>query len=328
MERRDKTRNSACILPSAGARQMTPRHRRRWLLATTAIALAGSLAFSSSAWTSNECGDASSGSVTCTAANNPYSDGIAYDLVNDLTLILAPGVTVTPVSGTPSSISGVSVSSNGYDIEVLSLDTTTYISISGDPTTGDNADGIYISDAASATVEWAGSIATDGRAAYGLYIYGTAGNATVDVSGTIVTKRVYSSGIAVQEVAGDTAVGVSGSITTYDRSYGVFILDTYGTVLVSVSGDIITGKNFALAPARGSAGIEIDDTSSSVVATLDSGGTITTYGASAYGIGIRRTGVASDGDTDYITVDVSGDITTHGDTSPASTCVRASAMRS
>ncbi len=74
--------------------------RRRWLLASTAIGVAGCLALSQLVYANDECGAIVGNAVTCTSAGNNYTGGISYDPTDDLTMVVQDGVTdYTPSSG-------------------------------------------------------------------------------------------------------------------------------------------------------------------------------------------------------------------------------------
>src|SRR5215216_3556442 len=73
--------------------------RRRWLLASTAIGIAGCLGLSQLVYADNECGAIVGNAVTCTSAGNNYTGGITYNPTDDLTMVVQDGVTITPSSG-------------------------------------------------------------------------------------------------------------------------------------------------------------------------------------------------------------------------------------
>lgn len=89
---------------------------RLWLLSSTAIALAGAVTLSQPIFAAEECGTGSS--VVCDSADPDYStffaDGITYDPVADLTLIVASDVAIAPNSG----VKGIFINSTGGIIDL------------------------------------------------------------------------------------------------------------------------------------------------------------------------------------------------------------------
>ncbi|HEY7749883.1 MAG TPA: hypothetical protein VH933_14565, partial [Aestuariivirgaceae bacterium] len=214
-----------------------------------------------------------------------------------------------------------------HGVMVNNVDGNATAEIDGAITTyGPNANGIYI-NAIDGNVDLTSyaAITVNGQNSHGIFIRNT-GNATdtdtetvlVDVDGTITTHGNQSHGIYIADTFGNVTVTGTGDISTDGyRSHGIFIDDTSGTATVDVSGDIVVGKDYASSPSTTSDanGIRVTDTEQSVTATLESGGTIRTYGASAHGIKVGGTGDATDSDDEVVTIVNKGTIVTDGETS-------------
>ena len=305
MSRKHQRRKNAHISPVVGLPLPRPalRPRRRFLLSSTAIVLAGCLAFSSPAWANEECG--APPSVTCISTT--YSTGIIYDtdtsFFTDLTMVIESGALIqdTVHIDTSSGVIDVTIQS-GALIQALG---------------GDGAGGLEIYDAASVAVVSYGAFYTYGNNAPGILIENTGGNVAVDHSGTIDTAGTQDSdGILVYNTAGNVVIDASGSISTDAKySQGIYVgssNDLTENVTITASGAIVTGLNYLSLPSTSSQshGIEVDGANGSVDVTLDSAGSIKTYGANAHGIFIDNTG---DGiDYDSVTVTAVGAITTKG----------------
>ena len=194
-----------------------------WLLSSTAIVLAGAVALSKPILAADECGTGSS--VVCDSGDPDYStffaDGITYDPVADLTLIVASDVAIAPNSG----VKGIFINSTGGIID-LTLEDGASI------TTANALAAIDIRNAYAVTIDAAGDITTSGVTGRGIFIYDIDADVDITVSGTVAT-----SGTAIWTIktGGDLAVTLSegGSITS--ATYGVDVSGTNGDATITLS---------------------------------------------------------------------------------------------
>jgi hypothetical protein len=158
VSKKQKRRNNAPIC----LRNPTPAHRA-WLLSSTALLLAGCLAFSPPAWAVDECGGISGGSVTCTPAGNNYTSGITYNPAADLTMIVQDGVTIDSGGN-----DGIKVDfSTPADLYLTLYDSDPAYDIA---TTGDGDEGIYIRDADYVKIINQADIYTAGFSGEGIFV--------------------------------------------------------------------------------------------------------------------------------------------------------------
>jgi hypothetical protein len=220
---------------------------KRWrLLCSTALLLAGCLAFSPPSW-ADECGTGTS--VTCTPAGNDYASGIAYFPATDLTMIVEDGVTINSGSN-----DGIKVD---YGIHAK-----------------------YVTGGVSVELTDSGSIATSGNESYGIFIERPAGDANLrlydsDADFDITTTGTEAHGIIVQqsnfvEIFTEADISASGA-----NSYGIYIDTAYEDVVLSLSGSAIRTSD---------SGISINGAKDDARVVLSNGSSITTTGSSAAGI--------------------------------------------
>lgn len=249
----------------------------------------------------DDCGTPVAGVITCPSTGNPFSGGITYSLpvgdpVQDLTLVLNPGVAID-TSGSPNS--GITVV-NG---------TGGKISISGTASTirtnGERADGVFaLSSAENAQGDidvHVGDISTGGYRSDGIYAStnqgGNNGNITVS-AGNVAVSGADSIGINVSAYTGNVAVDVGSVKTTGDGDHGIWATSGYGNVSVNAGSVEVTG-----ATGRGISAY-------SAGTTTVTAGDITTSGQ----------GILFGGDSDgvmavgtKVVVDISGTVSTSGD---------------
>ncbi len=166
-----------------GARRFT-----RAILLTSALGLG--LIVSAPALAADECGPApgGGGTVTCTTAANPYSDGVTYTPPADLTVVLDPGVSIDRTTGGAAD-DALSINVTGVDANV----------------------GVFGSDA---QVQ-AGTGLRDGISI--THDYGSTGTTTIDLNGVAYGQRrginVYGGGdvyISTYAAYGGSAGGAYG----------------------------------------------------------------------------------------------------------------------
>jgi hypothetical protein len=116
----------------ASLRGMVGRARRLRLLASTAILLAALLPQNSLA--NDECGPAPSAVCDPGDTGYPFANGIIYDPVADLTLVVGTGAAIAPGSGTD----GIFINSSAGNIDLTLADGASIA------TTGSFAEGILI----------------------------------------------------------------------------------------------------------------------------------------------------------------------------------------
>jgi hypothetical protein len=174
------------------------------LLASTALVLACYLPGASPVWAIDECGSGSP--VTCTSASNNYPNGISYDPVTDLTMVIEGDGVITPNSG----ISGIDIDSSSAAVD-LSIQNGAYIS-----TTGASAQGIDVNGASSIILSSEGAtIKTSGDLSQAIYLTSTSGDVSFNLSGinSIETSSVFAAGINVRNTSSDVTLTVSADST-------------------------------------------------------------------------------------------------------------------
>jgi hypothetical protein len=166
---------------------MVRRARRLRLLASTAILLAALLPHNSLA--NDDCGPAPSAVCDAGDAGYPtFANGIIYDPVADLTLVVDSGAEIIPNSG----IEGIFIHSAGGNID-LTLEDGASVATTG-------SYGVHIAynhNDVSMTLSPGGSITTNGKFARGIEIFDTTGNVKLGSYGTIVTSGTDADGIEV-----------------------------------------------------------------------------------------------------------------------------------
>jgi hypothetical protein len=118
--------------------------RRKLLLASTAIALAGYL-YAPSVFAADECDPIVSNSVTCTSDGNDYASGIRYETADDLTMVVEDGVTIVTGAGEAIRIDFTGAG----DLKLTLYDSDSLTDIT---TTENEAEGIYVRNAANVVI--------------------------------------------------------------------------------------------------------------------------------------------------------------------------------
>jgi outer membrane autotransporter protein len=245
---------------------MVRRARRLRLLASTAILLAALLPHNSLA--NDDCGPAPSAVCDAGDAGYPtFANGIIYDPVADLTLVVDSGAEIIPNSG----IEGIFIHSAGGNID-LTLEDGASVATTG-------SYGVHIAynhNDVSMTLSPGGSITTNGKFARGIEIFDTTGNVKLGSYGTIVTSGTDADGIEVSYTNGSLDVTASGAITTSGNSaHGIRLSYSYGTVSLDSSATIIVSGD-------GADGIHIANYSDFITdISLDLAGSIDVQGTGA-----------------------------------------------
>ena len=304
-------------------------HRAILLIGTSLLATLPSAAFAQ-----NECGapPPGGGTVTCTTAGNPYAGGIEYAPVEDLTVVLEPGVIVdegiTVTSGTP----GVDIRiEGGTDTQISSTESgtpndgvhvtsngTSFIEVDDVSTTGDSSNGIFGAGFAGSTVI-ADTVSTTGDSSAGIFAASGAtkyagGDVSVTVNSVTTTGAnaigidatsvggKYSSGGNITITSGDVQTSGDGATGIDATSIGGLKYGDGGTITI-VSGTVETsGDNAVGINAASGGGIKYGDGGSAVTVTSES---VVTAGDNS--TGIRAT--SGNGD---VTI-TSGSVTTGGE---------------
>lgn len=276
----------------------------------------------SPAFAQQECGTPTANSVTCTTAGNPYPNGISYDPVEDLTVVLEPGVivngpvTVESIGSDDLTVQGgtnvVITSGTDVGLRVDSKYADAMAEIATVNTTGDGVSGVEVFADEDATLT-AGSITTAGADAIGAHARSKYGAVTIDV-GSVATSGARATGILAEasdqfyadaqavviditsvsiEATGDNAGGIVADLNQVATN------DTESSVLIDSGAITTTGQ--------GAVGIRVFTRNGNVDVTSDD---IVTSGASAAGILVAAYGTKYAA-TDQITVS-SGSIATEG----------------
>ena len=214
----------------------------------------------------NECGAVPpGGTVTCTAANNPYANGVTYIVPPvDLTIVVNPDV-VIDTSGTLNI--GIFGLATGTQSLIVRASPTTTIR-----TSDSGSYGVLLATNYGAINATTGIIRTTGTNATGILASSYTGNITI-VGGSTTTTGDSALGIEADNNRG-TIIVTSGTVSTSGaNATGVSVRSDVGNVTVN-GGTITTlGANSIGASAQ---------TGSSGTATIN-GGTIRTSGANAFG---------------------------------------------
>lgn len=292
---------------------LTVQSRRVRSRLTLASALAGTasallLALPSASVAQEECGPApaTSGTVTCTPAGNPYPDGITYIAPPaDLTIVLEDGVRVD-TSGS-LNIGLLAVGDSAFTVQggtntlittdsdggfgALVSNNTDALSVTLDRivTTGTNATGVIASSSEGAIVVETNAISTTGDRADGI-------SASTDISdilirsGTIETAGLNATGIDANSDNGDIAI-TSNEITTSGQSSGGFGAGSIG-ILAQTGGDGEIRVNSLAITTTGDDAIGIRAVTNNGDLLVTSR-TIDTSGANADGISVTTAGTAT-----------------------------------
>ncbi len=263
--------------PSAYARS------KALLLSTASTAIGGFLVLATlgvpaAAMAQDECGAAPfGGTVTCTAAGNPYPNGITYIApLGDLTINLDPDVAINTSGSLNIGILGLTIGSDALSIQGLTGASIT--------TTDDGAFGILgVTDDGDLTINFS-TITTSGENAFGIVGSSASGDVSIN-AGTISTTGLGANAIDVLTNSGDIAISGVNIRTTGANAFAVNANSDSG-------GDVsVTGGTFSTTGA-GSVGIRAnaDLGSASVTPT-----TVTTTGANATGVMVNSQGVATIG---------------------------------
>jgi hypothetical protein len=263
--------------------------RRALLLLGTSLAAYAVLP--TAAMAQNECGlpPPGGGVVTCPPSGNPYPDGVTYDpVVQDLTVVLQPGVVVT---------GGVEIGTIVPTVD-LSLEAGAGTQISS-ATTG--REGVDLESTTGTVTIDVTSVSTTGLRSEGIQAGTTSGAITID-SVAVSTQGDGSDGILAESVGGAIAI-TSGSVTTAGNTIlgqpGVIAAGAHGIEAISTGGSITIDSTSITTGGTNANGIVAESTSGQIDITS---GTILT----ADGRGIESTN--DTGDIDI----TSGSITTVG----------------
>jgi fibronectin-binding autotransporter adhesin len=245
----------------------------------------------------NECGPPppGGGTVSCPPSGNPYPGGITYDpVVQDLTVVLQPGVTVTGGVEMGSAVPGVDLN--------LDADPNTQISAAAS-----GREGVDLQSTTGTVTIDVVAVATTGLRAEGIQATTTSGAITID-SGTVSTQGDGSDGI-LAETAGGAITITSGSVTTAGDTFlgqpGVIAAGAHGIEALSTTGSITIDSTSVATGGSEAIGILAESTSGAIDITS---GTVTT----ADGEGIDVESVGGDVTIESGSVTTTGGLFSHG----------------
>jgi outer membrane autotransporter protein len=227
----------------------------------------------------DECGTATSGSVTCSAGNNPYAGGITYTPAGDLTVNTDPDVVV---SG-PVSITGEG--NNQFVNAGTVANVTAY------------ATAVTVTGDAGATVNSTGALSSTANGAN--VVRATSDNDVNVTTGTVTNTGASGRGIGAYSRNGDVTITTTG-VTSTAGTGAVGIIANGRNVTVNTAGVTTTGTPMSFFDGPSQA-INI---SASEAANVNINGAISTLGDG--GIGVTAFG----GD---VTIVNNASITTAGD---------------
>ncbi len=230
------------------------------------------------AFATDECGPANTGVVVCTAADNPYSNGITYVSVDSLTLTTNPD---TSVSGS-LAVDGsgiVHIINNG------NISTTSYPSYPYVP-------GLGVTGSASVIIDGTGSITTTGFNSRGIDAATNGAGASIQINvGSVTTigngsgggeglSAYAPDGTAIFGGTIDGPVSIAAkSISTFgDNATGAYALSRTGNASVTTSGPVTTS-------GLGSDGL-VAQTNYGATATVSSAGAVNTSGEFSQGVAV------------------------------------------
>ncbi len=301
----------------------SPRTRARFTLASALAGTASALllALPSAALAQEECGaaPATAGTVVCTPAGNPYTNGITYIAPPaDLTIVLQDGVRIdtsgglnlgllavgdnafTINGGTNTLITsdsfGVLVSNNtdpisvtldrivtnganNFGLIVSSSEGSITTSTNAITTSGANADGISASTDISAITIRSGSVTTSGQNAIGIDANSDFGNLNI-TSGTIRTSGAGGGGFSGGAVGIRAQTGGIGAITVNSTTITTAGTDAFGIRAVSNTGAVSVNSASITTTGLNADGITVTTAGTATI----NGGAISTTGANADGI--------------------------------------------
>ncbi len=299
------------------------RTRARFTLASALAGTASALllALPTAALAQEECGaaPATAGTVVCTPAGNPYTNGVTYIAPPaDLTIVLEDGVRIDTTGGLnlgllavgdnaftinggtntlitsdsfgalvsnntdPISVTLDRIVTNGannFGLIVSSSEGSITTSTNAITTNGANADGISASTDTSAITIRSGSVTTSGQNAIGIDANSDFGNLNI-TSGTIGTSGVGGGGFSGGAVGILAQTGGTGTVTVNSTTINTAGTDAFGIRAVSNTGAVSVTSG-----TIGTTGLNADGITVTTAGTATiNGGAITTTGANADGI--------------------------------------------
>lgn len=255
--------------------------RAVWLAGASLLVLG-----STSALAANECGPPppGGGTVTCPAGN--YPNGIDYDTVEDLTVVLEPGVVTQQT---------VELTSAGAGVE-LSLQGPTDTSINSSQSGVGVGEGVLVVSTNGTVAVAVDDVRTTGaNLSTGIFAYGGSGvSVGVDTVGTIGTNSI---GIFADSYDGSVTID-SGTVTTSGTGSAGIIGSTFGDIYsgnagVGISSDSVTTTGDGALGIVGLGGFVGIDSGTVVTSGDGSGGILAVGGTSKY-VGGPPVGVSSD----------------------------------
>ncbi|MGZ8335032.1 MAG: beta strand repeat-containing protein [Allosphingosinicella sp.] len=296
------------------------------LLGTSLLA---SAALVSPALAQNECGAPSGGTVTCPAGN--YPNGIDYAPVDDLTVVLEPGVTTdqtVELTGSSSNqelrLEGqvntlIRSSQSGYGagegVNVDSTFGTAFVAVDDVATTGLISSRGIAADSKYGTTVIADTVETAGATSDGISAESKYGDVSVTVN-SVTTDGADSEGI---EASGSTIITIdSGTVTTGgDNSTGILAVQTYSEVGYGTydtgSGGEITAEALGL---NGGVSITSGDVAtgganSPGIDAYAATGDVEVFSGEVTTLGVNSTGIFAQAAVGFVTVE-SDSVTTAG----------------
>ena len=226
------------------------RMRRACLLG--GAALVAMMAWASPAMAQNECGaPAANGAVTCTAAGNPYANGITYRTDTAIAVTTNADVRVTRTLSVTSNTATATVASNGTVATTVAGATgiaatgvgNVTVNAAGVTTTGMNSAGI-IGNSSAGTVTIT-STAASVAAAGGSAILGLGVSGVSITSGT--ASAIDNSAIYAVSRNGPVAISITGATSSTTGAIGadaaVFAASGAAVTINVAAGATVTGNN-------------------------------------------------------------------------------------
>lgn len=272
--------------------------------ALTGLALGLLLLTPGSSHAADECGPATSNSVTCSAGSNPYASGITYTPAGDLTVNTDPNVVV---SG-PVSISGVG--NNQFVNAGTVANAAAY------------SHAVYVNGDAGATVNSTGTLSSS--SAFNNVVRAVSSNDVIVTTGTVTNTAAGGRGIGAYSRYGDVAITTTGLTSTAGTgAVGIIAngrnvtVDTAGVTTTGTPASFFDGPSPAInVTASQAANVTINGAISTLgdgaIGVTEFGGdvttvnnaSITTQGDKALGLNLSGTNVTTSG---------AGSISTAGD---------------
>jgi hypothetical protein len=204
------------IVSHRSVRALSSSGARARLLIGSGLGALAIVAATQPAFAQDECGSPASGTVTCTAANNPYANGVTYIAPPvDLTIVLNPDTVIDTTGGLNPGVLGLAVG-------------TQSLTLQGSPTS---------------------KITTDADGAFGVLLATDSGNIN-STTGVVSTSGVNATGIEASSATGNVTIVAVKTSTTGANAAGIDANTNSGRINITTGAITTTGANAIGTSAR------------------------------------------------------------------------------